>query len=37
MIAVLPFTVRNLIVSSEPVLLSANGGINFWIDNHEGA
>jgi tetratricopeptide (TPR) repeat protein len=34
---VLPFTIRNLVVSDEFVLLSANGGINLWIGNHLGA
>jgi len=36
-LCVLPFTARNLAVSGEPVLLSANGGFNFWIGNHAGA
>ncbi len=36
-LAVLPFTVRNFVVGGEAVLLSANGGSNFWIGNHAGA
>jgi len=32
-----PVTLRNLRVSGEPVLLSANGGVNFYIANHAGA
>jgi 4-amino-4-deoxy-L-arabinose transferase-like glycosyltransferase len=36
-LVVLPFAVRNLVVGGEHVLLSANGGINFWIGNHAGA
>lgn len=34
---VAPFTLRNIKVSDEAVLLSANGGINFWIGNHAGS
>lgn len=34
---VLPFAVRNRVVAGESVLLSANGGLNFWIGNHAGA
>lgn len=36
-LAVLPFTVRNVVAGGEPVLLSANGGINFWVGNRAGA
>jgi len=36
-LAVGPFTVRNLVVGGEAVLLSANGGFNFWVGNHAGA
>ncbi len=36
-LAIAPFTARNLAVSGEPVLLSANAGMNFWIGNHAGA
>jgi len=35
--AVAPFTLRNHLVGGEPVLLSANGGFNFWVGNHRGA
>lgn len=34
---VLPVTVRNRIVSGEWILLASQGGINFYIGNHEGA
>ncbi len=34
---VLPFTVRNYVVAKEFVLLSAYGGMNFWIGNHKNA
>lgn len=37
LVAIAPFTARNALVSGEPVLLSASGGFNFWIGNHEGA
>ncbi len=36
-VAIAPVTVRNLSVSGEPVPLSANGGINFYVGNFEGA
>jgi Tfp pilus assembly protein PilF len=36
-VAVVPFAARNVVVGGEGVLLSANGGINFWIGNHAGA
>ncbi|MCB1615828.1 MAG: tetratricopeptide repeat protein [Pseudomonadales bacterium] len=32
-----PFTIRNINVSGEAILLSANGGMNFWIGNHAGS
>lgn len=35
--AVLPFTLRNYVVANEFVLLSAYGGMNFWIGNHKDA
>jgi len=35
--AVLPFTIRNYVVAKEFVLLSAYGGMNFWIGNHKAA
>lgn len=35
--AVLPFTARNYVVANERVLLSAYGGMNFWIGNHKNA
>jgi len=37
LLVVLPFTIRNRVVAGETVLLSANGGWNFWIGNHAGA
>jgi tetratricopeptide (TPR) repeat protein len=37
LLAVAPFTIRNLRASGELTLLSANGGMNFWIGNHEHA
>ena len=36
-LVVAPFTARNLVVSGEPVLLSAAGGMNLWIGNHAEA
>lgn len=36
-LAVLPFTARNLVAARQPVLLSANGGLNLWVGNHAGA
>jgi tetratricopeptide (TPR) repeat protein len=32
-LAIAPFTIRNVCVGGERVLLSANGGMNFWIGN----
>jgi tetratricopeptide (TPR) repeat protein len=34
---VVAVTGRNLAVSGEPVLISSNGGINFYYGNHQGA
>jgi len=34
---ILPFTVRNLVVTGEPVLITAHGGINFWVGNNPNA
>jgi Flp pilus assembly protein TadD/4-amino-4-deoxy-L-arabinose transferase-like glycosyltransferase len=34
---ILPITLRNAIVAGDPVLLTSNAGINFWIGNHEEA
>lgn len=34
---VLPFTVRNVIVTGEPVLVTAHGGINFYVGNNRQA
>lgn len=31
---ILPITVRNLVVSGEPVLIATQAGVNFWIGNH---
>ncbi len=36
-ITILPVTVHNLRVSGEPIPISANGGVNFYVGNHEGA
>jgi tetratricopeptide (TPR) repeat protein len=36
-LAILPATVRNLVVSGELVPISENGAINLWIGNHEEA
>ncbi|MEE8578103.1 MAG: glycosyltransferase family 39 protein, partial [candidate division Zixibacteria bacterium] len=30
-------TTRNLIIAADPVLISSQGGINFFIGNHEGS
>ncbi len=37
LLPVLPFTVRNIAVSGEAILLSANSGVNFYIGNQPGA
>lgn len=36
-LTIVPFTLRNVVASGEPVLLSAAGGMNLWIGNHRGA
>ena len=36
-IAILPFSASNLFTAGEPVLLTAGGGFNFWVGNHDGA
>jgi 4-amino-4-deoxy-L-arabinose transferase-like glycosyltransferase len=36
-LTIAPVTFRNLITSGEPVPISANGGVNFYIGNHLGA
>jgi len=36
-LCILPFTVRNLVVTGEPVLITAHGGINFYVGNNEQA
>lgn len=36
-LVVVPWTVRNAIELSEPVLISTNAGVDFWIGHHEGA
>jgi 4-amino-4-deoxy-L-arabinose transferase-like glycosyltransferase len=36
-LCIVPFTIRNIAASGEPVLLSANGGFNFWIGNRAGS
>jgi len=36
-VVISPVTVRNLKVSGEPVPLSANGGVNFYVGNYQGA
>ena len=35
LVAILPATVRNLVVAGEPVLISANGAVNLYIGNNE--
>ena len=37
LVPVLLTTTRNLIVAGEPVAISANGGVNFFIGNHAGS
>lgn len=32
-VAILPVTARNIVVGGEPVLLTSNGGLNFYIGN----
>ena len=34
---ILPFTVRNCRESGETILLSAHGGLNFWLGNNREA
>jgi tetratricopeptide (TPR) repeat protein len=36
-LCILPFTVRNWVVTGEPVLITAHGGINFYVGNNENA
>lgn len=36
-LCILPFTARNLAVTGEPVLITAHGGINFYVGNNEKA
>lgn len=36
-LVVLPWTVRNYLVHREFILISSNGGLNFWIGNNEKA
>ena len=36
-LVILPVTIRNLAVSGDPVLISSQGGINFYIGNNENA
>lgn len=36
-VAILPATVRNLVVAGDPVLISANGAINLYIGNNASA
>ena len=37
MVTILPVTAHNLKASGEPIAISANGGVNFYVGNHEGA
>jgi len=37
MVSILPLTVVNYLSSGEFTLLTSNGGVNFYIGNHEGA
>jgi len=34
---ILPVTLRNALAADDPVLLTSNAGINFWIGNNENA
>ena len=36
-LVILPWTVRNYLVHREFILISSNGGLNFWIGNNEKA
>ncbi len=36
-LALAPVTLRNLVVSGEPILIASHGGLNLSIGNHEGA
>jgi len=36
-LVILPWTVRNYLVHRELILISSNGGLNFWIGNNEKA
>ncbi|MBU8871531.1 MAG: tetratricopeptide repeat protein [Gemmatimonadales bacterium] len=36
-LAIAPVTLRNLVVSGEPVLITANGGLNFYLGNNTEA
>ena len=36
-LVIAPVTVRNLVVSGEPVLITANGGLNFYLGNRTGS
>ncbi|MCA9751006.1 MAG: tetratricopeptide repeat protein [Gemmatimonadetes bacterium] len=36
-VAIAPATIRNWRVAHDPVLISANGAVNLWIGNHDGA
>ncbi|MEN8006465.1 MAG: tetratricopeptide repeat protein [Candidatus Krumholzibacteriota bacterium] len=37
LVPIAPVTIHNLKASGEPVLISANGGVNFYVGNHKGA
>jgi len=36
-LGIMPALVRNLVVAKDPVLISSQAGINFWIGNNPGA
>ncbi|HID28704.1 MAG TPA: glycosyltransferase family 39 protein, partial [Desulfobacterales bacterium] len=36
-LVILPWTIRNYLVHREFILISSNGGLNFWIGNNEKA
>ncbi|MCX7022730.1 MAG: glycosyltransferase family 39 protein, partial [bacterium] len=36
-VLILPVTLRNALAADDPVLLSSNAGVNFWIGNNENA
>ena len=37
LLPIVPISLRNYVVANDPVLISSQGGINFYIGNHDGA